>query len=136
MEIQPYLFFNGRCEEAIEFYKNALGAEVEMCMRFKESPDGMPPDMPASQADKIMHASIRVQGAAILMSDGMGDASKFEGFSLALNANDRATAERWFKALSAGGEVTMPLGKTFWSPLFGMLTDRFGVGWMVGVTAE
>jgi PhnB protein len=136
MEIQPYLFFNGRCEEAIEFYKQALGAEVEMAMRFKESPEGMPPNLPAGHADKIMHASIRVQDAPILMSDAMGEESKFEGFSLVINASDKATAERWFKALSAGGEVTMPLAKTFWSPLFGMLTDRFGVGWMVSVTAE
>lgn len=137
MEIQPYLFFNGRCEEAVEFYRRALGAEVEMLMRMKESPDGMPPDMPPGYEDKIMHGGLRIQGASILVSDGMAEGGpSFEGFSLALDVADAKTAERWFKALSEGGEVTMPLSKTFWSPLFGMVKDRFGVHWMVGLTAQ
>jgi PhnB protein len=135
VEIQPYLFFNGRCEEAVEFYRRALDAEVEMLMRMKESPEGMNPNLPPGSENKIMHGCIRIQGAAILVSDGMAeDGAKFEGFSLSLSVGDRATAERWFKALSAGGQVTLPLGKTFWSPLFGMLKDRFGVGWMIGLT--
>jgi PhnB protein len=137
VEIQPYLFFNGRCEEAVEFYRRALGAEVEMLMRMKESPEGMPPDMPPGYGDKIMHGSLRIQGAPIMVSDGMAAGGpSFEGFSLSLNVGDAKTAERWFKALSEGGEVTMPLSKTFWSPLFGMLKDRFGVQWMVNLTEQ
>jgi PhnB protein len=137
MEIQPYLFFNGRCEEAVEFYRRALGAEVEMLMRMKESPDGLPPDLPPGSENKIMHGCIRVKGCAILVSDGMAEGGpQFEGFSLSLNVDDPVTAERWFKALSEGGEVRMPLGKTFWSPLFGMVADRFGVGWMINLVTQ
>ena len=132
MEIQPYLFFNGRCEEAVEFYRQALGAEVETLMRMKESPEGMSPDLPPGSENKILHGCIRVQGNAILVSDGNASGPlSFEGFSLALNVEDRATAERWFKALSTGGQVNLPLSKTFFSPAFGMLKDRFGVHWMV-----
>jgi PhnB protein len=137
MQIQPYLFFNGRCEEAIEFYRKALGAEVEMMMRFKESPDPMPPGMLAPGFEnKVMHATLRIGGAALMASDGMaaGEAN-FKGFSLSIEAPDAAGVDRMFKALAEGGSVTMPLGKTFWSPWFGMVTDRFGVGWMVGVNA-
>jgi PhnB protein len=135
VEIQPYLFFNGRCEEAVEFYRRALDAEVEMLMRMKENPEGMNPDLPPGSENKIMHGCIRIQGSAILVSDGMAEGgASFEGFSLSLNVGDTATAQRWFKALSAGGEVTLPLSKTFWSPLFGMVKDRFGVGWMVSLT--
>ena len=136
MEIQPYLFFNGRCEEAVEFYRAALGAEVEMLMRMKESPDGTHPDLPPGSENKILHGCIRIQGSPILVSDGNAEGGpKFEGFSLSLNVPDTATAERWFKNLSAGGQVTLPLSKTFFSPMFGMLKDRFGVGWMVMVTS-
>jgi PhnB protein len=137
MQIQPYLFFNGRCEEAIEFYRKALGAEVEMMMRFKESPDPMPPGMLAPGFEnKVMHATLRIGGAALMASDGMaaGEAN-FKGFSLSIEAPNAAGVDRMFKALAEGGSVTMPLGKTFWSPWFGMVTDRFGVGWMVGVNA-
>ena len=137
MQIQPYLFFNGRCEEAIDFYRKALGAEVEMMMRFKESPDPMPPGMLAPGFEnKVMHATLRIGGAALMASDGMaaGEAN-FKGFSLSIEAPDAAGVYRMFKALTEGGSVTMPLGKTFWSPWFGMVTDRFGVGWMVGVNA-
>ena len=137
MQIQPYLFFNGRCEEAIEFYRKALGAEVEMMMRFKENPDPMPPSMLAPGFEnKVMHASIRIGDAVIMASDGMaaGETS-FKGFSLSIDAPDAAGVDRLFTALAEGGSVTMPAGKTFWSPWFGMVTDRFGVGWMVGVNA-
>ena len=137
MQIQPYLFFNGRCEEAIEFYRKALGAEVEMMMRFNESPDPLPPGMLAPGFEnKVMHASVRIGGAVVMASDGMaaGD-TEFKGFSLSIDAPDAASVDRLFNALAEGGSVTMPAGKTFWSPWFGMVTDRFGVGWMVGVNA-
>lgn len=137
MQIQPYLFFNGRCEEAVDFYRKALGAEVEMMMRFKDSPDPLPPGMLAPGFEnKVMHASLRIGGAAVMASDGMaaGD-TEFKGFSLSIDAPDAAAVDRLFSALAEGGAVTMPAGKTFWSPWFGMVTDRFGVGWMVGVNA-
>ena len=137
MQIQPYLFFNGRCEEAINFYRKALGAEVEMMMRFNESPDPLPPGMLAPGFEnKVMHASVRIGGAVVMASDGMaaGD-TEFKGFSLSIDAPDAASVDRLFNALAEGGSVTMPAGKTFWSPWFGMVTDRFGVGWMVGVNA-
>lgn len=138
MEIQPYLFFAGNCEEAIEFYRKALGAEVDMMMRFRESPEPPPPGMvPEGWDDKVMHASFRVGGALVMASDGCGeDPQKFEGFSLSLTVPDGATADRMFGALADGGQVTMPLGKTFWSPRFGMLTDRFGVNWMINQDTE
>ena len=135
MQIQPYLFFNGRCEEAIEFYRKALGAEVEMMMRFKESPDPMPPGMIAPGFEnKVMHAALRIGGAVMMASDGMAAGeTNFKGFSLSIDAPDTVGVDRLFNALAEGGSVTMPLGKTFWSPRFGMVTDRFGVGWMVSV---
>jgi PhnB protein len=135
MLLQPYLFFDGRCEEAIEFYKKALGAEVETLMRFKESPDKPPPGtVPPGSEDKVMHASLSVGDAVLMMSDGnCGGDTKFNGFSLSLTVADEATARRMFDALAEGGRVEMPLGKTFWSPCFGMVADRFGVGWMVGL---
>lgn len=133
MEIQPYLYFDGRCEEAVAFYQSALGAEVEMLMRYRESPDPPPPGMvPPEREDKVMHASLRIGGALLMASDDCsGNAQQFGGFSLSLSVPDAATADRMFSALASGGQVVMPLGKTFWSPRFGMVTDRFGVGWMV-----
>jgi PhnB protein len=136
--IQPYLFFNGRCEEAIEYYKKAIGGELEMLMRYKESPDPVPPGMiPDGWGDKVMHASLRVGQMILMASDGCGgDKPGFDGFSLSLIMPNEAEAERAFNALAEGGQVRMPLTKTFWSPCFGMLQDRFGVGWMVTVPAE
>jgi PhnB protein len=133
MEIQPYLFFDGRCEEAVEFYKRALGAELEMLMRYRESPDPPPPGMvPPGYEDKVMHASLRVGGAVLMASDDCtGNAKQFEGFSLSLSVPDTPTADRMFNALAEDGEVQMPLGRTFWSPRFGMVKDRFGVHWMI-----
>jgi PhnB protein len=130
--VQPYLFFGGRCEEALEFYREALGAEVGLLMRFRESPDPVPADMlqPGFE-DKVMHASFRIGSSTMMASDGCSEGEAFKGFSLSISLPNEAEAERAFSALSAGGEVQMPLGKTFWSPRFGMLTDRFGVGWMV-----
>ena len=134
MTIQPYLFFDGRCEEAIDFYRRVVGAEVEMMMRFKECPEPMPNATPET-ADKVMHASVQIAGSTVLMSDGhCAGQPSFQGFALSLTVKDAAQAERVFGALGEGGQVQMPLGKTFFSPSFGMLADRFGVSWMVYVT--
>ena len=135
MAIEPYLFFNGRCEEAVEFYKKALGAEVLMMMRFKESPEPHPPGMlPPDSESKIMHACIRIGDTSVMASDGRCTGqTDFQGFSLSLAVANEAEAEKKFAALADGGKVQMPLGKTFWSPCFGMVADRFGVGWMVSV---
>jgi PhnB protein len=137
MQIQPYLFFDGRCEEAIEFYKRAIGAEVQMLMRFKESPDAPPPGMiPPGSEDKVMHASLKIGDSVVMASDGeCGGKPSFQGFSLSLTVPNEAEADRLFAALADGGEVRMPLGKTFFSPRFGMLADRFGVGWMIMVAS-
>ena len=134
--VQPYLFFNGNCEEAVEFYRKALGAEVEMMMRFKESPEPPQPGMvPPGFENKIMHASFRVGGTTLMASDGCStEKANFQGFSLSLSVANEAEADRAFAALADGGQVKMPLAKTFWSPRFGMLEDRFGVGWMISVT--
>jgi PhnB protein len=137
MQVQPYLFFDGRCEEAIDFYKSALGAEVTMLMRFKDNPEpaqqgcagGAPPP-----GDKVMHASLRIGDSTVMASDGMcAGQPSFQGVSLTLTASDEAQAERLFAALGDGGQVQMPLAKTFFSPRFGMVADRFGVSWMIFV---
>ena len=133
MQVQPYLFFDGRCEEAIEFYKKALGAKVEMLMRFKDSPEPPQPGMhPPGSENKIMHATLRIGETTVMASDGhcLGKPS-FQGFSLSLTAANDAEAERLFAALGDGGQVQMPLTKTFFSSRFGMVADRFGVSWMV-----
>ena len=131
-QVQPYLFFEGRCEEAIEFYRKAIGAEVVALMRFKDSPD--PAMAPPGAADKVMHAMVRIGGTEMMASDGhCAGAAKFQGFALSLTAPSEAEAKRLFSALGEGGQVTMPLTKTFFSPSFGMLADRFGVSWMVYV---
>jgi PhnB protein len=132
MAVTPYLFFEGRCEEAIAFYKKALGAEVGMQMRFSECPDPHPGMSEPGTENKILHACLTINGAPVMMSDGHAKGQPdFKGFSLSLNAKDEAEAGRLFGALSEGGEVRMPLGKTFFSPSFGMVADRFGVGWMI-----
>ena len=136
--IQPYLFFNGNCEQAVEFYRKALGAEVQMTMRYKESPEPPKPGMiPPGFENKIMHTSFRIGQTTIMASDGCSpDQAKFEGFSLALSVQNEAEADRAFTALANGGQVKMPLAKTFWSPRFGMVEDKFGVAWMVSVPGE
>src|SRR5262245_25620055 len=133
MQVQSYLFFNGRCEEAIEFYKKTLGAKVEMMMRFSESPEKS--SMPVQpNPNKIMHSCFRVGDTAIMASDGCSEGTtEFKGFSLSISAKDEAEAKRLFGALSDGGQVHQPLIKTFFSPAFGMVQDRFGMGWMVVV---
>jgi PhnB protein len=132
--ITPYLFFAGRCDEALAFYRDALGAEVEMLMRFNESPQPTPPGMLQQGFEKkVMHASFAVRGVRLMASDGCDDKSKFDGFRLALSVASEAEARRAFDALAVGGTVQMSLAKTFWSPCYGMVTDKFGVGWMVMV---
>ncbi len=133
--IEPYLFFNGRCEEAIELYRKALGAELQMMMRFNESPEPPPPGMlPPGFESKVMHASLQVGSMVLMLSDGCSPGREgFHGFSLSFKVPTEEEAGRVFAALAEGGKVTMPLGRTFWSPCFGMLEDRFGVGWMVTV---
>jgi PhnB protein len=132
--ITPYLFFGGRCDEAIAFYREGLGAEVEMLMRYDESPTPTPPGiLQAGFEKKVMHASLRVRGVPLMCSDGCNDQSKFAGFKLALTVATETDARKAFDALGNGGSVEMPLTKTFWSPCFGMVTDKFGVDWMVMV---
>ena len=135
MLVQPYLFFDGRCEEAVEFYRSKLGAEVIMLMRFKDSPEPHPPGMvPPGSENKVMHASFRIGETTVMASDGrcLGHPD-FKGFSLSLTVKSEAEAERLFAALGEGGQVQMALAKTFFSPRFGMVADRFGVSWMVVV---
>jgi PhnB protein len=132
MQVQPYVFFDGRCEEALEFYRGALGAEVTALMRFKECPE--PGMAPQDSGEKVMHASFRVGETTVLASDGRCTGKPgFEGFSLALTVSDDAEAKRMFTALSDGGQVQMPLEKTFFAPSFGVVADRFGVPWMIVV---
>ena len=133
MHVQPYLFFDGRCEEAIDFYRRALGAEVNMLMRYKDCPEPAQPGMvPPGAENKVMHASFRVGETEVMASDGqcLGKPS-FQGFSLSIAAANDAEADRLFAALADGGQVQMPLNKTFFASRFGMVADRFGVGWMV-----
>lgn len=134
MPVQPYLFFDGRCEEAFAFYRKALGAEVTMLMRWKDHPEPDPDMCPPNAADKVMHASLRIGDTAVLASDGrcLGQPS-FQGFSLSLTVPNDAEAERLFGRLAEGGQVQMPLAKTFFSSRFGMVADRFGVSWMIYV---
>lgn len=137
MQVQPYLFFEGRCEEAIDFYRTALGAELLMLMRFSESPEPHQPGMvPPGAENKVMHASFRIGESTIMASDGRcGGRPDFQGMSLSLTMPDEAAAQKAFAALGAGGQVQMPLTKTFFSPLFGMVADRFGLSWMILVAA-
>ncbi len=132
MNVQPYLFFEGRCDEALEFYKKAIGAEVLTLMRYKESPE---PDMRSPATDeKVMHASFRAGDTVVMASDGRCTGKgAFQGFALTITVKEEAEAEKLFAALADGGQVQMQMMKTFWSPRFGMLTDRFGVMWMVMV---
>ena len=132
MQIQPYLNFDGRCDEAIAFYKKAVGAEVSTLMRWKDAPDK---SMCTPQnADKVMHSSVNIGGATVMMSDGRHTGHpEFKGISLSLIAKDPAEAETAFNALGNGGQVQMAMSKTFFSPAFGVVADKFGVSWMVVV---
>ena len=136
-QIQPYLFYEGRCEEAVAFYRDALGAELLMLMRYRDSPEGPAHGVPPGGEDKVMHAALQVGGATLLLSDGLcSGQARFEGFAVALWVADAATAGRMFAALAAGGQVRLPLGPTFFAPAFGMVADRFGVPWMVTARGE
>jgi PhnB protein len=135
--IQPYLFLSGRCDEAIEFYRKELGAQVDMLMHYSDSPCPPPPgQLQPGFENKVMHSTVRIGGAVVMMSDGCNDKEKLSGFRLSLTLPTENETKKAFDALSKGGTTQMPLGKTFWSPCFGMVVDRFGVGWMVGVATE
>ncbi|QDT05060.1 hypothetical protein K227x_34580 [Rubripirellula lacrimiformis] len=135
--LAPYLFFAGRCDEAIEFYKHALGATVAMLMRFNESPDPVPKGMLADGFEtKVMHATVHIGKLTVMCSDGCDDKSTFDGFRLALSLPLEDDCKRVFDSLAQDGKIDMPLSKTFWSPLYGMVTDKFGVGWMVMVPGD
>lgn len=139
MQVQTYLFFDGNCEEAVTFYRDALGAEVQALMRFSDSPEPLPPGMvPEGKENQVMHAALRIGESTIMASDSpCGEARPvFGGFSLSLDAADEREARRLFDVLSEGGTVQMPLDRTFFSPCFGMLSDRFGISWMVIVPGE
>ena len=138
MNIQPYLFFDGRCQEALDYYASALGAKVGMVMRFKDSPE--PPDpakMPPGAGNNVMHAEFSLGDSVIMASDGFGKGKPvFQGVALSLTVNSAAEADRYFSALAKGGNIQQPLTKTFFSPSFGMVTDKFGVLWMVVVQEQ
>jgi PhnB protein len=130
MHVQPYLNFDGRCDEALEFYKQAIGAKVGMLLRFKEAPDKSMIS-PGSE-EKVMHSAVQVGDSTVLMSDGRCTGKpNFNGIALTISAKTEAEADKLFNGLAEGGQVTMPLAKTFFSPKFGMVADKFGVGWMV-----
>jgi PhnB protein len=130
MHVQPYLDFNGRCDEALEFYRKAVGAEVAMLMRWKDSPDKSM--CTAENADKVMHSQFQIGDSTIMASDGRCTGKpNFHGIALTISAQTEAEADKLFNGLAEGGQVTMPLAKTFFSPKFGMVADKFGVGWMV-----
>ena len=136
MQVQSYLMFNGRCEEALEFYKKAIGAQVEMMMRFKDAPEGQ---CAPGMENKVMHSSFKVGDTVLMASDGMCSGepkTEFKGISLTLNPKTEAECERLFNALAAGGQVFQPLIKTFFSPKFGVVADKFGVNWMVLVEQQ
>ncbi len=135
MKVQPYLFFNGRAEEALEFYKKTLGVQQQMLMRFSESPEPPQPGMvPPGSENKIMHMCFSVGETLVMGSDGRNTGTpNFQGFCLSINPKDEAEARKLFDALGEGGKVEMPLGKTFYAKCFGMVTDKFGVCWMINV---
>ncbi|MFL9983084.1 VOC family protein [Paraburkholderia sediminicola] len=134
MYVQPYVFFNGRCEEALKYYTEKLGAEVLLLMRYKDAPPNPDPENQPRPGleEKIMHATIKLGSTNWMASDGHCDpAATFSGFSLSLTADNAELGEKYFNALADGGSVTMPWQATFWSKGFGMVVDRFGLAWMV-----
>jgi PhnB protein len=136
MYVQPYVFFNGRCDEALRFYTEKLGAEVTLQMRYKDAPPDTHNTLRPGMEDKIMHAAIKLGSSVWMASDGYADGTPITGFSLSLTADDAASAEKYFNALADGGQVTLPFQATFWSKGFGMVVDRFGLAWMVTVPEE
>lgn len=134
--VEPYLFFAGKCEAALEYYRQHLGAEIGMIMRYNQNPEPPQCPLPAGWDDKIMHASFMIGASRLMGSDGMKDQMPADGHCMSLTMPDEVEAKRVFAALSDGGEAFMPIGKTFWSPCFGMVTDRFGIHWMVTVPEQ
>ncbi len=135
--VETYVFFGGNCEAALDFYKTAIGAQIGTIIHYNESPEPVPADqLPEGFETKVMHSLFTVGDTTIMASDGNHEQASFSGFQLVLNVATEADADRYFENLSYGGKVVMPLQKTFWSPRYGMLTDRFGVGWMVMVAVE
>lgn len=134
--VEPYLFFAGKCEAALEYYRQHLGAEIGMIMRYGQSPEPPQCPLPEGWDDKIMHASFTIGASRLMGSDGMKDQMPADGHCMSLTMPDEAEARRVFAALADGGEAFMPIGKTFWSPCFGMVTDRFGIHWMVTVPEQ
>ena len=133
MKVQAYISFGGRCEEALEFYKKSVGAEVTSLMRWKESPDAAMKPPPGFE-EKIMNTAFRIGETQLMADDGMSSRqTEIKGMSLVIEVADDAEAKRVFTALGEGGTVTMPLMKTFWTSSFGVLNDKFGVPWMVNV---
>ncbi len=132
--ITPYIFLSGRCEEALNFYRDALGAQIDVIMRYNESPEPIPPGMLQEGFEtKVMHSSFRIGGNLMMASDGCDDKSTLHGFKLALSVASEEEAHKAFNALANGGTIEMPLTATFWSPFYGMVKDRFHVKWMVMV---
>ena len=132
MHTQIYLFFDGRAEEALDFYKKTLGVEVEMLMRYKDAPPEAKEGCAPGTENKVMHSSFKLGDQRVMASDGYAKGNpEFKGFSLSLAVNDEAEADKLFAALGEGGQVQMPLMKTFFSPKFGVVQDKFGVGWMI-----
>ena len=138
MKIEPYLFFDGQADDAIAFYQKALGAQLEFRMSFAESPDPIPEgQLPPGAENQVMHATLRIGETGLMLSDGgCMSGAKLGGFALSLDWPTEAEARRAFDAVAEGGSVGMPMDKTFWSPCFGMVTDRFGVQWMISVEDE
>ncbi len=130
MQMHPYLSFNGDCEAAFRHYARCLNGRLGEMFRYGGSP--MADRAPAGWQDKIMHGSITIGGQVLMGADVAPDRYEApKGFSLSLQIKDTADAERVFRELSDGGEVRMPLEKTFWADRFGMLVDRFGVPWLI-----
>lgn len=132
--LHPYLFFGGQCAEALEFYRTTLDARIDVLLRYKDAPDPPPPGMlPPGFEDKVMHASFYIGANLLMASDGCGEAGTFNGFMLSLAVTTESEADRLFAGLAEGGKIEMPLGRTFWSPRFGMVRDRYGLGWMINL---
>ena len=133
MQVQPYLFFDGKCDEALEFYKKAVGANPTMLMRFKDAPDKSM--ITPGTENKIMHAAVDIGATKVLMSDGRCQGNtNFQGFGLAISAKNEAEADKMFDALGVGGQVTMPMAKQAWGDEFGMCVDQFGIDWLVNIS--
>ena len=137
MYVQPYLFFGGRCEEASEFYHKAIGAEIVTKLRFKDAPEPPPPGVPTPDPEKIMHMAIKVGDSTFMAADGCnGPAVGFQGVSMTISVSKPEEADKVFNALSEGGSIVMPMGPTFFSPRFGMVKDKFGLGWTILTTGN